>query len=62
MQQTHPSAQRPPDLKAEPPDIREYGAKVDGPFQLAGKVLSEAEKLSLAKEYEGEFVSQRLKG
>lgn len=30
-------------------------------FQLAGKVLSEAEKLSLAKEYEGEFVSQRLK-
>ncbi|MGA8784738.1 MAG: hemerythrin domain-containing protein [Polaromonas sp.] len=32
-----------------------------GVFQLAGKVLSEAEKLSLAKEYEGEFVSQRLK-
>ncbi|CAN5490051.1 hemerythrin domain-containing protein [soil metagenome] len=30
-------------------------------FQLAGKVLSEAEKLSLAKGYEGEFVSQRLK-
>lgn len=30
-------------------------------FQLAGKVLSEAEKLSLAKDYEGEFVSQRLK-
>ena len=30
-------------------------------FQLAGKVLSEAEKLSLAKKYEGEFVSQRLK-
>jgi len=32
-----------------------------GVFQLAGKVFSEAEKLSLAKEYEGEFVSQRLK-
>lgn len=32
-----------------------------GIFQLAGKVLSEAEKLSLAKGYEGEFVSQRLK-
>lgn len=32
-----------------------------GMFQLAGKVLSEAEKLSLAKGYEGEFVSQRLK-
>ncbi|MEO5658813.1 MAG: hemerythrin domain-containing protein [Polaromonas sp.] len=30
-------------------------------FQLAGKVLSEAEKLSLAKAYEGEFVSQRTK-
>jgi hypothetical protein len=30
-------------------------------FQLAGKVLGEAEKLSLAKDYEGEFVSQRLK-
>ncbi|SFB66951.1 Hemerythrin HHE cation binding domain-containing protein [Polaromonas sp. OV174] len=30
-------------------------------FQLAGKVLSEAEKLSLAKGYEGEFVSQRTK-
>lgn len=30
-------------------------------FQLAGKVLGEAEKKSLAKEYEGEFVSQRLK-
>ena len=30
-------------------------------FQLAGKVLSEAEKLSLAKDYEGEFVSQRVK-
>ena len=30
-------------------------------FQLAGKVLGEAEKLSLAKKYEGEFVSQRLK-
>lgn len=30
-------------------------------FQLAGKVLTEAEKRSLAKEYEGEFVSQRLK-
>ena len=30
-------------------------------FQLAGKVLSEAEKLSLAKGYEGEFVSQRVK-
>lgn len=32
-----------------------------GVFQLAGKVLSEDEKLSLALEYEGEFVSQRLK-
>lgn len=32
-----------------------------GIFQLAGKVLSEAEKLSLARDYEGEFVSQRLK-
>lgn len=32
-----------------------------GVFQLAGKVLSEAEKLSLARDYEGEFVSQRLK-
>lgn len=31
-----------------------------GVFQLAGKVLTEAEKLSLAKDYEGEFVSQRL--
>ena len=30
-------------------------------FQLAGKVLSEADKLSLAKDYEGELVSQRLK-
>lgn len=32
-----------------------------GVFQLAGKVLSEAEKLSLARDYEGEFVSQRIK-
>ncbi|MEO8020546.1 hemerythrin domain-containing protein [Polaromonas sp.] len=32
-----------------------------GIFQLAGKVLTEAEKLSLAKGYEGEFVSQRVK-
>lgn len=32
-----------------------------GVFQLAGKVLSEAEKLSLAIDYEGEFASQRLK-
>jgi hemerythrin-like domain-containing protein len=32
-----------------------------GIFQLAGKVLSEAEKLSLAKSYEGEFLSQRVK-
>ena len=31
-----------------------------GIFQLAGKVLTEAEKLSLAKGYEGEFVSQRV--
>lgn len=31
-------------------------------FQLAGKVLSEAEKLSLARDYEGEMVSQRTKG
>ena len=30
-------------------------------FQLAGKVLGEDEKLSLARDYEGEFVSQRLK-
>ena len=32
-----------------------------GVFQLAGKVLTEAEKISLAKEYEGEFVTQRTK-
>ena len=32
-----------------------------GIFQLAGKVLSEVEKLSLAKGYEGEFLSQRIK-
>lgn len=32
-----------------------------GVFQLAGKVLTEAEKLSLAKDYEGEFLSQRVK-
>jgi hemerythrin superfamily protein len=32
-----------------------------GIFQLAGKVLGEAEKLSLARDYEGEFVSQRVK-
>ena len=32
-----------------------------GVFQLAGKVLTEAQKLSLAKDYEGEFVSQRTK-
>ena len=32
-----------------------------GVFQLAGKVLTEAEKLSLAKGYEGEFLSQRVK-
>lgn len=32
-----------------------------GIFQLAGKVLSEAEKLSLAKGYEGEYMSQRVK-
>ena len=30
-------------------------------FQLAGKVLGEAEKLSLALDYESEFVSQRVK-
>jgi len=30
-------------------------------FQLAGKVLGDAEKSSLAKAYEGEFASQRLK-
>lgn len=30
-------------------------------FQLAGKVLGEREKLTLAKDYEGEFVSQRMK-
>ena len=32
-----------------------------GVFQLAGKVLTEAEKISLAKDYEGELVSQRVK-
>lgn len=32
-----------------------------GVFQLAGKVLGEAEKLSLALDYESEFVSQRVK-
>lgn len=32
-----------------------------GVFQLAGKVLSEAQKISLARDYEGEFVSQRIK-
>lgn len=32
-----------------------------GVFQLAGKVLTKAQKLSLAKDYEGEFVSQRTK-
>ena len=32
-----------------------------GVFQLAGEVLTEAEKISLAKDYEGEFVSQRVK-
>ncbi|MES2400564.1 MAG: hemerythrin domain-containing protein [Pseudomonadota bacterium] len=32
-----------------------------GVFQLAGKVLTEAEKISLARGYEGEFVSQRIK-
>ena len=32
-----------------------------GVFQLAGKVLTEAEKISLAKDYEGAFVSQRVK-
>lgn len=32
-----------------------------GVFQLAGKVLTETEKMSLAKGYEGEFVSQRIK-
>lgn len=32
-----------------------------GIFQLAGKVLTEAEKLSLARDYEGEFLSQRVK-
>ena len=32
-----------------------------GVFQLAGKVLTEAEKLSLAKDYEAEFLSQRVK-
>jgi hypothetical protein len=37
------------------------GDEEQGVFQLAGKVLSEAEKISLAKGYEGEFVSQRTK-
>lgn len=32
-----------------------------GVFQLAGKVLSEGEKLSLAKDYESEFASQMTK-
>ena len=30
-------------------------------FQEAGKVLTESQKLSLAKEYEAEFMTQRLK-
>jgi hemerythrin-like domain-containing protein len=30
-------------------------------FQLAGKVLTEAQKLSLAKEYEAEFLTLRVK-
>ena len=30
-------------------------------FQLAGKVLTEAQKLSLAKDYEGEFLTLRTK-
>lgn len=30
-------------------------------FQLAGKVLSEAQKLALAKDYEAEFLTQRVK-
>ena len=33
----------------------------NGIFQLAGKVLTDAQKLSLAKAYEGAFVSQRVK-
>jgi hypothetical protein len=32
-----------------------------GIFQLAGKVLTETQKTALAKEYEGEFTSQRVK-
>ena len=32
-----------------------------GVLQLAGSGLTEAEKISLAKDYEGEFVSQRVK-
>lgn len=32
-----------------------------GLFQLAGKVLSDDEKLSLAEDYEGEFSAQRMK-
>jgi hemerythrin-like domain-containing protein len=32
-----------------------------GIFQLAGKVLTEGEKQSLARDYEGEFVTQRIK-
>lgn len=32
-----------------------------GVFQIAGKVLGEAQKLSLALDYESEFVSQRVK-
>ena len=32
-----------------------------GVFQLAGKVLTDTEKRTLAEGYEGEFVSQRIK-
>ena len=31
-------------------------------FQLAGKVLTEPQKLALAKDYEAEFLTQRVKG
>ena len=30
-------------------------------FQVAGKVLTEAQKISLAKDYEAEFLTQRIK-
>ncbi len=37
------------------------GDEEQGIFQLAGKVLTDEEKQSLAEDYEGEFSAQRLK-